>query len=356
MDGTAKKVLVIDDTKLVRKIITYVLNSSGIETIEAENGLEGLQILEENFLNIRAITVDVEMPIMDGIEFIKNVKAKKKYENLPIIIVTSLSEKEDMQKGLELGVYDYIIKPVDRTLVFLKVRNAMRYYENTIEIEKLNKDITRKNFELEALFEIRTKELENMTNSLIVALENANLYNDENTGKHIKRVAMFSELIAKELGLSKEFVARIKMYAPIHDIGKVGIPDEILKKPGRYTPEEFEIMKEHVVIGYNMIKESSLPETAKNIVRYHHEKWSGTGYRIGLKGEDIPVEARIVSIADVFDALSTKRIYKEKFSIEETLRIMAEGRGEQFDPKIFDIFLKNMDKIIELKNRYADDE
>lgn len=356
MDGTAKKVLVIDDTKLVRKIITYVLNSSGIETIEAENGLEGLQILEENFLNIRAITVDVEMPIMDGIEFIKNVKAKKKYENLPIIIVTSLSEKEDMQKGLELGVYDYIIKPVDRTLVFLKVRNAMRYYENTIEIEKLNKDITRKNFELEALVEIRTKELENMTNSLIVALENANLYNDENTGKHIKRVAMFSELIAKELGLSKEFVARIKMYAPIHDIGKVGIPDEILKKPGRYTPEEFEIMKEHVVIGYNMIKESSLPETAKNIVRYHHEKWSGTGYRIGLKGEDIPVEARIVSIADVFDALSTKRIYKEKFSIEETLRIMAEGRGEQFDPKIFDIFLKNIDKIIELKNRYADDE
>ncbi len=356
MDGTAKKVLVIDDTKLVRKIITYVLNSSGIETIEAENGLEGLQILEENFINIRAITVDVEMPIMDGIEFIKNVKAKKKYENLPIIIVTSLSEKEDMQKGLELGVYDHIIKPVDRTLVFLKVRNAMRYYENTIEIEKLNKDITRKNFELEALFEIRTKELENMTNSLIVALENANLYNDENTGKHIKRVAVFSELIAKELGLSKEFVARIKMYAPIHDIGKVGIPDEILKKPGRYTPEEFEIMKEHVVIGYNMIKESSLPETAKNIVRYHHEKWSGTGYRIGLKGEDIPVEARIVSIADVFDALSTKRIYKEKFSIEETLRIMAEGRGEQFDPKIFDIFLKNMDKIIELKNRYADDE
>ena len=356
MDGTAKKVLVIDDTKLVRKIITYVLNSSGIETIEAENGLEGLQILEENFINIRAITVDVEMPIMDGIEFIKNVKAKKKYENLPIIIVTSLSEKEDMQKGLELGVYDYIIKPVDRTLVFLKVRNAMRYYENTIEIEKLNKDITRKNFELEALFEIRTKELENMTNSLIVALENANLYNDENTGKHIKRVAVFSELIAKELGLSKEFVARIKMYAPIHDIGKVGIPDEILKKPGRYTPEEFEIMKEHVVIGYNMIKESSLPETAKNIVRYHHEKWSGTGYRIGLKGEDIPVEARIVSIADVFDALSTKRIYKEKFSIEETLRIMAEGRGEQFDPKIFDIFLKNIDKIIELKNRYADDE
>lgn len=356
MDGTAKKVLVIDDTKLVRKIITYVLNSSGIETIEAENGLEGLQILEENFLNIRAITVDVEMPIMDGIEFIKNVKAKKKYENLPIIIVTSLSEKEDMQKGLELGVYDYIIKPVDRTLVFLKVRNAMRYYENTIEIEKLNKDITRKNFELEALVEIRTKELENMTNSLIVALENANLYNDENTGKHIKRVAMFSELIAKELGLSKEFVARIKMYAPIHDIGKVGIPDEILKKPGRYTPEEFEIMKEHVVIGYNMIKESSLPETAKNIVRYHHEKWSGTGYKIGLKGEDIPVEARIVSIADVFDSLSTKRIYKEKFSIEETLRIMAEGRGEQFDPKIFDIFLKNMDKIIELKNRYADDE
>ena len=191
---------------------------------------------------------------------------QKKYENLPIIIVTSLSEKEDMQKGLELGIYDYIIKPVDRTLVFLKVRNAMRYYENTIEIEKLNKDITRKNFELEALFEIRTKELENMTNSLIVALENANLYNDENTGKHIKRVAMFSELIAKELGLSKEFVARIKMYAPIHDIGKVGIPDEILKKPGRYTPEEFEIMKLLSTILMNLINRMSIIISFLNIV------------------------------------------------------------------------------------------
>ena len=351
-----KKVLVIDDTKLVRKIITAILKTHNIETVEAENGLEGLTVLEQEFDSIRAVTVDVEMPVMDGFEFVSKVKENKKYKNLPIIFVTSLSEKENIERGLEFGVYDYIIKPVEKTMVYLKIKNAIDSYENSIELEKMNIEITRKNLELETMVSIRTRELEEMTASLITALENANMYNDENTGKHIMRVAAYSELLARELKMPKEFVEKIKMYAPIHDIGKVGIPHEVLKKPGKYTPEEFEVIKTHVKIGYNMIKESPLPEVAKNIILYHHEKWNGSGYGKGLKGEAIPIEARIVAISDVFDALSTKRVYKDKFPIDETLDIMRKGRGEHFDPNIFDLFLKNLDKVLALKEKFKDEE
>lgn len=351
-----KKVLVIDDTKLVRKIITAILKMHEIEVLEAENGLEGLKVLEAEFENIRAVTVDIEMPVMDGFEFVKKVRENRKYQNLPIIFVTSLSEKENIERGLEFGVYDYIVKPVEKTMVYLKIKNAINFYENNIELEKVNMAITRKNLELETMVSIRTKELQEMTESLITSLENANLYNDENTGKHIMRVAAYSELVAKEMGMPRDFIEKIKLYAPIHDIGKVGIPQDILKKPGKYTPEEFEIMKKHVQIGYDMIKKSSLPNMAKNIILYHHEKWNGNGYCNGLKGEEIPIEARIVAISDVFDALSTKRVYKEKFEIDKTLNIMIEGRGEHFDPDIFDMFLKNLDKVLLLKEKYKDEE
>lgn len=351
-----KKVLVIDDTKLVRKIITAILKIHEIDSFEAENGLEGLTVLESEFENISAVTVDVEMPIMDGFEFVRKVKENSKYKNIPLIFVTSLSEKEEMEKGLELGVYDYIIKPVEKNMVYLKIRNAINFYENSIELEKLNRSVIRKNLELETMVSLRTRELEEMTRSLIAALESANLYNDENTGKHIMRVAAYSELIAKELGMPRDFIEKIKLYAPIHDIGKVGIPDEILKKPGKYTPEEFEIMKNHVKIGYNMLKDSPIPDIAKNIILYHHEKWNGDGYGAGLKGEEIPIEARIVAISDVFDALSTKRVYKEKFEIDKTLNIMREGRGEHFDPNIFDLFLANLDKVLVVKEKYKDEE
>jgi putative two-component system response regulator len=353
---TGKKVLVIDDTKLVRKIITAILKSHEIDSFEAENGLEGLTVLEAEFENIRAITVDVEMPIMDGFEFVKKVKEKAKYRNIPLIFVTSLSEREEIERGLELGVYDYIIKPVEKNMVYLKIRNAIQSYENSIELEELNNSIMRKNLELETMVSLRTRELEEMTRSLITALESANFYNDENTGKHIMRVAAYSELIAKELGMPQDFVEKIKLYAPIHDIGKVGIPDEILKKPGKYTSEEFEIMKKHVIIGYNMLKDSPIPDIAKNIILYHHEKWNGEGYGAGLKGEAIPIEARIVAISDVFDALSTKRIYKDKFEIDETLNIMRDGREKHFDPNIFDLFLKNLDKVLAVKEKYKDEE
>lgn len=369
------KALIVDDSPLSLKILKRSLEKNGTSVITSKNGEEFFKNLEEYGDEIGVITLDREMPDMTGEEIALKVKMNEKYRDIPIIFISSLSSKEDIEKGLEIGVYDYIPKPIDSYITFLKVSNAIRYYKailgvkdrekNMIEmskeakrsyrkIDELNRRLREKNKILEVLVEARTKELQEMTHSLISALENANLYNDENTGQHIERVALYSEIIAREAGLEKAFVKEIKLYAPLHDIGKVGIRDAILKKPGKYNEVEFGEMKKHVSIGYNMIKDSPLSEVAKNIIRYHHEKWDGSGYGLGLKEEEIPREARIVTLADVFDALSTKRTYKEAFNLEKTLGIMTEGRGSHFDPFYFDIFIENIEKIVLIRDSLLD--
>lgn len=369
------KALVVDDSLLSLRILKVSLEKNGIQTFEARNYEEVFEQLEEHTEEIGAITLDREMPEFTGEEIAAKIKEYDQYKDIPIIFISSLSSRDEIKKGLEIGVYDYISKPIDSDITFLKVKNAISYFEALQEIKEREKNITRmsdelsenyqkidelnrrlveKNRTLEVLVEARTKELQDMTNSLIAALENANLYNDENTGDHINRVAEYSEIIARGYGLSNEYVKGIKLYSPLHDIGKVGIPDSILKKPGRYTEDEFKLMKEHVVIGHNMIKDSPLSDVAKNIALYHHEKWDGSGYAKGLAGEDIPLEARIVAIADVFDALTSKRSYKEAFSVDKALSIMEEGKGQHFDPKLLGVFFNDIDKILVVKKNFTD--
>ncbi len=182
--------------------------------------------------------------------------------------------------------------------------------------------------------------LNNLSLGLIETLEDANTYNDEDTGDHVKRIGEYSRLIAINLKMNKKFIEEIKLYAPLHDIGKIGIPDSILKKPGKLTAEEFQEMKTHTEIGFNLIKGLDISKIAVNIVRYHHEKWNGKGYG-GLKGEEIPIEARIVALADVYDALRQKRVYKEAFSHKKAYEIILEERGEHFDPRIVEVFIEN---------------
>jgi len=190
--------------------------------------------------------------------------------------------------------------------------------------------------------------LTNITLGLVGTLENANSYNDEDTGDHIKRIGKYSHLIADELKLSKDFIREVGLYASLHDIGKIGIPDSILKKPGKLTREEFDEIKKHTEIGFNLIKDLEVSPVAMNIIRYHHEKWDGSGYGMGLAGEKIPIEARIVALADVYDALRQRRVYKEAFTHEKTFDIIVSERGKHFDPVIVDIFMKkhnDFDKI-----------
>lgn len=315
---------------------------------------------------------DFYLAIVSELE--KEIDWIKTHTDIPIIVVSKVCDEEKGKNIFELGVYDYFTcNETLNELIYYRIKNAAIHYKNFREvkereksiiliseeanknykkIDELNRRLLEKNKILEVLVEARTKELQDMTNSLISALESANLYNDEDTGSHLERVSEYSYIIAEEIKLSKQYIKEIRLYSPLHDIGKVGIPDAILKKPGQYTKEEFEEMKKHVIIGYNMIKDSTISIVAKNIIKYHHEKWDGSGYTEGLSKTNIPIEARIVAVADVFDALTTKRSYKDPFTIEKTLEIMNEGKGKHFDPDLIDVLNQKIDRFLLVKSRY----
>jgi HD-GYP domain-containing protein (c-di-GMP phosphodiesterase class II) len=222
------------------------------------------------------------------------------------------------------------------------------------ELKQKNDLLADRELHLTNLVEEKTNKLENTTGALITALESANFYNDSDTGSHIKRVSEFSALFAKGAGADSDFVKRIRLYASLHDVGKVGLSDALLKKPGKYTPEEFELMKDHVQIGERMLDNPEIDPMARNIALYHHEKWDGTGYLKGLKGEEIPLEARIVAIADVYDALSQRRVYKEAFPEEKVDGIIREGSGTHFDPELVEVYFRDKSEILEIRDRFSD--
>lgn len=348
------KVLVVDDSKLNANFIMGYLREYGLECIHSFNGLAALEILENNYQDIKAITLDRQMPVMDGIECAKRIKGVEEYKDIPIIFITSLGEKEDILEGLSIGVMDYLPKPVDGDFLYLKVKYAMEFYEQKLQLKRLNKRISDRNIRLEKIVEARTKKLQEITNSILNILEKATSINDEITGNHTQRVAEYSALLATKLGLGKKQVRAIKNYAPLHDIGKLGIADYILKKPGPLTVDEFNEMKSHVIIGAELLKNAELPDVAINIIKYHHEKWSGKGYLEGLSGEGIPIEARIVAVADVFDALTTVRPYKRAFSIDESVEIMNKEMPNHFDPKLLEIFFSDLEEVKEIKKRLED--
>ena len=198
---------------------------------------------------------------------------------------------------------------------------------------------------LQGLVEEKTRKLEGITMALVNALENANYLNDTDTGNHIRKVSEYSALLARSHGCSRDFVRRIHLYASLHDVGKVGIPDALLKKQGRYTAEEFRRMQQHVAIGARMLTNDSIDVLARNVAQYHHERWDGSGYLQGLSGEQIPLEARIVAVADVYDALTTRRPYKEAYSEEEAIAMIQQEAGIHFDPRIVEIFMSQGDAL-----------
>lgn len=350
----SKKVLVVDDSKLNANLIMAYLREYDLECIHAFNGLAALEILEESYESIYCITLDRQMPVMDGMECANKIKEIEEYRDIPIIFVTSLGEKEDVIEGLNIGVYDYLPKPVDGDFLYLKVKYAIEFFEQKKELKRLNKKITERNNRLEKIVEVRTFKLQQITNSILNVLEKATSINDEVTGNHTQRVAEYSALLAGKAGLGLKQIRDIKNYAPLHDIGKLGIPDNILKKPGPLTPEEFSEMKKHVNIGADLLKTAELPDMALNIIKYHHEKWEGTGYLEGLKGEEIPIEGRIVAIADVFDALTTERPYKSAFSVEKAIEIMTREMKGSFDPRLLNLFFINLHDVLEIKKRLED--
>lgn len=346
-----KKILIVDDSYLFRQSYIKTIEGMGFECFQAENGLIALDFLLEKHSEVCTIIVDQEMPIMNGFELVENFKKNKNLIDIPVIFVSLVNDIKFIKSVFALGIYDYLIKPVENDIFFLKVKNAIKAHQHDLTLKTINNDILKKNETLESLVMARTNDLNEMLSALLNALESANYYNDNDTGNHIHRVAEYSELIAKKLGLEASFINQIKLFAPIHDIGKVGVNQQIIKKKGKLNTREFNEIKTHVTIGYKMLKNAPISDIAKNIIKYHHEKWNGSGYIDGLKGEAIPIEARIVGIADVFDALISKRVYKEPYSIEKIIEILKEERGESFQEELVDIILENIDEMQGITNK-----
>jgi response regulator RpfG family c-di-GMP phosphodiesterase len=287
-------------------------------------------ILAEGY-SIPVIISDQRMPSINGDQMLLGIRDQTpETKNILLTGFADLPAVARLVNGDAL--YRFISKPWIREDLLLTVKGAILAWRQLRMITQL------------------TSRIESLSYAMVTALENANTFFDEDTGNHVHRISMLSEFIGKSAGLDANFVRLVKLYSPLHDIGKVGIRKDVLLKPGSLSAEEFQHIKEHVTIGFQIIDNENIDTIAKNIVLYHHEKWSGSGYLAGLQGERIPLEARIVAIADVFDALVSKRVYKDAMPVEKALNILEEDRGTHFDPALIDSFLARFSDI-----RYPDD-
>jgi putative two-component system response regulator len=348
-------ILVVDDQPQNVELLEAHLAPQGYDIVSAANGKEALEILSKSKIDL--ILLDVMMPVMDGFEVARRIRQIEEHRLLPIVLVTALNEPEDRVKGIEAGCDDFLSKPYDKMELLARVKSLLK-------VKAYNDLLSNYQKELEAEVDTRTGELKHAMLKIkaasldtIYRLSMAAELRDEDTGAHVKRVSRYSAAIARRMGLDEETIETILYASPLHDLGKIGISDQILLKPAKLEPAEWEIMKQHSVIGAKILKSSDAEfiRLAEIIAQSHHEKWDGSGYPNGLQGIDIPIAGRITAIADVFDALTSKRPYKEPFSVEDSLVIIRKGRGSHFDPDVVNAFFAIQDEILAIKNEYDDD-
>lgn len=374
-DKQGTVILTIEDERAIRESFRYYLEDCDYTVLEAENGRIGVEIVKLRRPDL--VLVDLRMPEMDGLEVLAYVT--EHFPVLPILVVSGTGVITDAVEALHLGAWDYILKPVE-DLSVLKyavekgLERARLIKENREYKERLEAMVQKRTAQLEAA----NKELTETRMQVIRRLGKAAEYKDNETGRHVIRVSLYSLVLAEGMGLDAETAALIFQGSPMHDLGKIGIPDSILRKDGpldafewetmrRHTSmgsrmlepfpaEEFDLYRKHTVIGEDILggSDSPLLEMARKIAAYHHEHWDGSGYPYGLSGEDIPMEARIVSVADVYDALASRRAYKKAFSEERCLELLRELSGTFLDPAIVDVFFQNIDKIYEIREKWKD--
>jgi len=345
-------ILVVDNEPPIIKLLEANLAPHGYDIVTAASGEEALGKLSDGRIDL--ILLDVMMSGIDGFEVVRRIRQDDMHRLIPIILVTSLRETEYRVKGIEAGCDDFISKPFDRIELLARVRSLLKVkaYNDLMSNyrKELESEVGRRTEELKRAFErIKAASLET-----IYRLSIASEYKDRDTGAHIKRMSHYSAAVARRMGLGESAVETILYAAPMHDVGKIGIPDKILMKPTKLDPEEWEIMKQHTVIGAKILNGSDAEfiRLGETIAMCHHEKWDGSGYPNSLKGVEIPIAGRITAIADVFDALTSKRPYKEAFSLEKSLAIVKEGRGSHFDPDVVDAFFAIQDEIHAIKKQY----
>lgn len=375
-DKQKSTILVVDDTPDNLKLMSGLLKDDYKVKI-ANRGEFALEIAKSE-PQPDLILLDIMMPEMDGYAVCVHLKANPRTEHIPVIFLTAKTEVADETKGFELGAVDYITKPINPQIVLsrvaahlsLKKMQDMLRDENSI-MKKMQEFLCDQNSFLESEVQKRTAEINAIQDVTIHAMASLAETRDSDTGNHIRRTQQYVKVLAKKLVTYPhfaEFLGQEKIIemlfksAPLHDIGKVGIPDRILLKPGKFTPEEFEIMKTHTTLGRNAILhaerdlglEVPFLKYAKEIAFYHHEKWDGSGYPMGLAGNDIPISARLMAIADVYDALISRRVYKTGISHEKAVSIISEGKGTYFDPNMVEAFLELQDEFEAIAQQYAD--
>lgn len=347
-------ILLCDDELMNRKVASKILNKEGFSVIEAQNGQEAIDILKTTSIDL--ILMDLMMPVMDGYEAIKIIKEDGDLSSIPLIIISALSDKKAINKGLELGADEYLTKPFDIVEFRLRIKNAIKIgiYQNMLKDNKkfLESQVKEKTKELQNAFE----EIQKSEKDIVSILAKTAEYRDNETSAHTIRVGEMSALISSKLGWSDEKVELMRLAAPMHDIGKVGIEDKILLKPGKLDEDEFARMKEHSQIGYSILsqKETPLLKLAAEIAQTHHEKYNGKGYPRGLSKDEIPLSGAIVAVVDVFDALLSERPYKKAFTLDRTLEIINSDSGSHFNPEIVEIFMNSLDEILEIRDRLKD--
>lgn len=301
------------------------------------------------------ILLDIRMPNMSGFDICEYVKANKNTEDIPIIFITSEQDPVSLNKAFELGAVDYIKKPFDPIEVNARLKTHLKLKIAERKLKEHNARLEIKVAERTMKLQEKNVELQEVKRETIFRLCLAAELRDTDTGNHIKRIQAYTEMLALKCGIPREEAEQLGLASSMHDLGKIGIPDHILLKPGKLMPEEFEIMKLHTVIGAKALAEgnSELLRAAHLAALSHHERWDGGGYPHGLKGPEIPIEARIVGLVDVFDALLSRRPYKEPFSVEKALSIIVAEKGRHFDPDLVDIFVASLVEVLTIKEMFA---
>jgi putative two-component system response regulator len=360
-------ILVIDDEDGLRRSQCAYLEDLGYEALEAPNGLAGLAAMREAMGSLAAVIVDLNMPVLDGYGFLQ--QAQVEAPELPIIVLSGVGVVDDALHAVRLGAWDFLTKPLHNLSILEHTLNKV------VEKARLIRENREYQTNLEQLVRQRTAELERTRRQIMHRLSRAAEYKDNETGHHVIRVGEIAAVLARALGLDEASCLNLRDCAPLHDIGKIGIPDEVLLKPGKLDPVEWKIMQQHCMFGCEILgpltsKEEAhssceqwdtkdldgneLLDLARILALLHHERWDGSGYPFGLAGTDIPLEARIVAVVDTYDALASERPYKEAFPEAKCLAIIRESSGSHFDPDVVKAFFANIDRIRAIREHWQD--
>lgn len=333
----APKALIVDDERNIRELLAWILAREGFKCRTAENGAQALRLLRSEEFDL--LITDVLMPMVDGIQLIE--EALKLQPDIAILVITALRELDVAVKALKIGAFDYILKPFKPDYISFSVRRALDIRRTKLENIEYQRNLKR-------MVEERTNQLRKLFFKSITSLAQALEARDKWTRGHSKRVAEISVKIGKEMGLSREDLEQLNLAGQLHDIGKIGIPDEILRKPGPLTPEEFCVVKEHPEIGYRILEplfeerlelERGSDINVLEVILHHHERFDGTGYPHGLEGKEIPLGSRILLIADAYEAMTSDRPYRKALPFKEAIEEIRRNSGTQFDPQIAELFI-----------------